>query len=163
MTDARYRLHVIPATGEFEIEGSEEFVEKYWEELQSLINSAPAPSEPQTSASPPAVPAPKPNGQDRLPQTFGEYLNLFSALTGVDQVLVAGHFQQATNSERVFTTKEANDLLKEQSVKVSNASECVRQNVQGKKVFKVTARKYRISQPGEKYIKELLELANLTA
>ena len=162
MTDARYRLRVIPATGEFEIEGTEEFVEKYWDELQSLITSAPR--SPEKEASPPSVVPPlEANGQSALPESFGEHLNRFDKLTDVDKVLVAGHFQQAVSTENVFTTKEANDLLIEQGVRVTNASECVRRNVTGKRVFKVAGRKYRVSQQGDKYIKELLEQAGPSA
>lgn len=164
MAVERYRLRVCPATGEFEIEGSREFVEQYWGELQPLIARTPAVSTAQESPRPSITSTPEPSGGSGLPETFGEYLTLFGKLTGIDQMLVAGHFQQAASSENTFTTGEASGLLTEQGVKLSNPSQAVKGNVDRKTVFRVSKRVFRVSNPaGEERIKELLEESRASA
>ena len=52
-------------------------------------------------------------------------------------------------------TGEANALLTEQGVKVGNPSQCVKQNLTAKRVFKHLGR-YRVSQTGLEYLRQML-------
>ncbi len=159
MAVERYRLRVNPATGEFEIEGSQEFVEKYWDELRPLIARSPVPPDAKDVPLPPVASSSQSNGGGAFPKTFGEYLNQFGKLNGADQMLVAGRFQQATNKDDTFTTNEAGSLLAEQGVKLSNPSQANRANVKGKKTFKVKGRSFRVSPQGTEYIEQLRQQA----
>lgn len=86
------------------------------------------------------------------PSGCGEFR---SDVTDVDKVLIAGAFAQAQNSERVFTTKAAKQLLLDQNIKVSNASENVRRLTQTKRVFVVSDGKFRVSASGAEHLKTL--------
>ncbi len=157
MSGERYRFRVNPTLGEIEIEGTEEFVDRYWNELHSLVARVPVQHDEVEASEPSAAPIPAASQSDGVPETFGEYFNLFEDLSGTDEVLVAGYYHQmAVSEEDVFTTNEANELLKEQRVKVANASQSVQRNLSAKKVFKI-GRAYRVSRQGEEYIRGLLD------
>ena len=70
-------------------------------------------------------------------------------------MLVAGYFAQQRAADNGFTTGEANTLLTEQGVKVGNPSQCVRQNLLAKRVFKHQGR-YRVSQIGLDYLRQMV-------
>ena len=46
--------------------------------------------------------------------------------------------------------------LTEQGIKVGNPSQCVKQSLLAKRVFAVERGRYRISQPGEEYVRRML-------
>lgn len=75
--------------------------------------------------------------------------------TDADRMLVAGYFAQQSGADNGFTTVEANDLLTEEGVKVDNPSQCVKQNLLAKRVFKHQGR-YRVSQIGLDYLRQIL-------
>ncbi|MXY88579.1 MAG: hypothetical protein F4Y92_06960 [Dehalococcoidia bacterium] len=155
MTVERYRVRVNPATGEFEIEGSEEFVEKYWDVLQPLVTREPGPVH-DVASQPPKAPVPEPSGRVTVPESFGEYWSRFGKLTDVDKALVAGHFVQEKSDDDLFSTRELNKLLRGQGVKVSNPSQAVSANLSAKKVFK-EGKGFRVSEEGEERVRELIE------
>ena len=78
--------------------------------------------------------------------------------TDVDRILVAGFFAQQKGADNGFGTGEANTLLTEQGVKVGNPSQCVKQNLLAKRVFKHQGR-YRVSQIGLDYLRQLIGTA----
>ncbi len=91
-----------------------------------------------------------------MPETFGEYLNQFKkGINQEEQMLVAGYYVQRTSDGNSYTTKEANDLLKEQSIKVGNASQAVADSKAAKRVFALKRGKFRVSQPGVDHINSL--------
>jgi hypothetical protein len=77
------------------------------------------------------------------------------AATDVDRVLVAGYFAQQNGADNGFGTGEVNALLAEQGIAVGNPSQCVKQNLLAKRIFKHQGR-YRISQIGLDYLRQLL-------
>lgn len=92
----------------------------------------------------------------QLPAVFGEFFTEFrSDITDVDKILIAGAFAQAQDAERLFTTKAANQLLLDQNIKVTNASENVRRLTQSKRVFVVSDGRFRVSASGAEYLKTL--------
>ena len=153
MDAQRAKLRINLAQREFEVEGSESFVKAYAERLDQLLRRLIE----QPAAAPKAQGSPRPDG-DALPGsgTFGELLqHLPRSSTDVDRILVAGYFAQQRGADNGFATGEANTLLTEQGVKVGNPSQCVKQNLLAKRVFKHQGR-YRISQIGLDYLRQLV-------
>ena len=156
MTEQRARLRINLSQREFEVEGSEAFVEGYAQRFDAwlgrLDNSVEAP---------PAAPAHRVGRAPARPvgpgaESFGELLlRLPRAASDVDRILTAGYFAHQRSADRSFSTGEANALLTEQGVKVGNPSQSVRQNLAAKRVFKHLGR-YRVSQTGLDYLRQML-------
>ena len=151
MDERRARLRINLAQREFEVEGSEGFVQTYAERLDQLLG--------QLTATP-ATEAPAATRQRGVglagASSFGELLQrLPRAATDVDRMLIAGYFAQRDGADNNFGTGDANRLLTEQGVKVGNPSQCVKQNLLAKRVFKHQGR-YRVSQIGLDYLRQLL-------
>ena len=158
-----FRLRANASTREFEIEGSSDFIEKYWPELKGLLSSPVAPEVSEVSeVSEPSVPAVQPvaakqSSTDELPGTFGEFLSSFGDLNGTQQALVAGfYYQKKLSEDNYFSTGDVDRLLKDQAIKLSNPSRSIRLNLEAKRVFK-DGNRYRLTQDGEKEVKSLLE------
>ena len=152
---SRARLKVNLAQREFEVEGTESFVRDWAGRIEALLGRLDeAPADPQAR---PGVEDPEP--APAAPTSFGEWLHhLPRTATDVDRILVAGHFAQARSPDRSFATGEANHLLTEQGVKVGNPSQCVKQNLVAKRVFKLQGR-YRVSQQGIDHLRQLFGAA----
>lgn len=147
------RLRINLAQGEFEVEGSEAFVNAYAERFEALLErlNGAAEGPPPPRAALQGVPVGPP-----APPSFGEVIQkLPRAASDVDRILVAGHFAQIRNPDKSFSTADANALLTEQGIKVGNPSQCVRQNLVAKRVFKHQGR-YRVSQAGVDHLRQLL-------
>ena len=154
MDERRARLRINLAQREFEVEGSESFVKAYAERLDQLLARLTQPS----GIASRAPSAPEGDGLAEA-GTFGELIQrLPRAATDVDRMLVAGYFAQRNGADQGFGTGEANALLTEQGVKVGNPSQCVKQNLLAKRVFKHQGR-YRVSQIGLDYLRQLLGTA----
>ena len=157
MSEQRARLRINLSQREFEVEGSEGFVGAYAERFDAWLASL---SETLESA---AAPQPAPQAlaaslRAAAPaaQSFGELLHqLPRAASDVDRMLTAGYFAYLRSADKSFSTGEANTLLTEQGIKVGNPSQCVRQNLIAKRVFKHLGR-YRVSQSGLDYLRQML-------
>jgi hypothetical protein len=150
--ERRAKLRISLAQREFEVEGSESFVAAYAERFDRLLARLTEPPAAAPGTQPPAGP-----GDGLAPaETFGELLQrLPRSATDVDRILVAGFFAQQKDADNGFATGEANTLLTEQGVKVGNPSQCVKQNLLAKRVFKHQGR-YRVSQIGLDYLRQLV-------
>jgi hypothetical protein len=154
--EERARLRINLAQREFEVEGSETFVRTYASRFETLLKRMDAEGEVDIEPAPPTplqgVPVARPPGTS----TFGELLHhLPRAASDVDRILVAGHYVQGRSNDMSFSTGEANALLTEQGVKVGNPSQCVKQNLIAKRVFKHQGR-YRVSQTGADHLRQML-------
>jgi hypothetical protein len=149
----RAKLRINLAQREFEVEGSETFVRAYAERLDQLLEWLSQ----QTAAAAAPLPPVGPDGDGLAAGgSFGELLQrLPRTATDVDRMLVAGYFAQQSGADNGFATGEANHLLTEQGVKVGNPSQCVKQNLLAKRVFKHQGR-YRVSQIGLDYLRQLV-------
>jgi hypothetical protein len=149
----RAKLRINLAQREFEVEGSENFVRAYAERLDQLLEWLTQ----QTVAAAGSPPPARTDGDGLAAAgTFGELLQcLPRTATDVDRMLVAGYFAQQNGADNGFATGEANHLLTEQGVKVGNPSQCVKQNLLAKRVFKHQGR-YRVSQIGLDYLRQLV-------
>lgn len=152
MAEQPAKLRINLAQREFEVAGSEDFVRDYAARIEALLarlesDHAPPPEHAAKSGDGAVIQAPR---------TFGELMHeLPRAATDVDRILAAGHFVQARSADKSFSTGEANSLLTEQGIKVGNPSQCVKQNLISKRVFKHQGR-YRVSQTGVDYLRQLL-------
>jgi hypothetical protein len=155
VTETRIRIRANRSTGELEVEGPEPRVLEWWEKLWPDISASARSSRPEPVPQR-SVSLPPPSNGDGIPGVFGEFFSEFrSDITDVDKILVAGAFAQGQDAERVFTTKAANQLLLDQNIKVTNASENVRRLTQAKRVFVVSNGKFRVSASGAEYLKTL--------
>ena len=141
------RLRINLAQREFEVAGSEAFVRAYAERFEALLERLDGePAAPPAGGARAAAPA----------DSFGQLVQLLPrGVSDVDRVLVAGQFVQARHADRSFSTGEANALLTEQGIKVGNPSQCVKQNLVARRVFKHQGR-YRVSQGGLDHLRHLL-------
>ena len=157
------RLRVNLAQGEFEVEGSEEFVREYAariEELLARLDELPTiepPAAPVTATdAPPPTPASgaaPAGGEDR---PFGEQLQTLPRnATDVDRMLLAGLHLQRRAADRTFATADANRLLLEHGIKLGNPSQSVKQNLVAKRAFAVQRGRYRVAQGGLGHLEQL--------
>lgn len=157
------RVRIAAPGGEFEVEGPEEFIDRFsdqYEELLERLMAAPAvPASAAPTGSPTANPAinasPQPSG-DTPPPPFGEFVHqLPTDASHTDLILAAGYYVQKTSVEGNFATNEVSTLLQEQGYKLSNPSQSLKNNLSAKKVFKVTGKRWKVSKPGEEHLKSL--------
>lgn len=147
------RIRIDLARREVEIEGDESFVLRYAEQIELLFSrleeetAAPA----STGAPPPERAQPPDLG------SLGSFLHhLPGTATEVDKVLAAGFFLQLTSSDEAFGTAEANKRLAELGIKIGNPSQAVRQSIVAKRAFVVARGRYRVSQGGRSYLRQLM-------
>lgn len=153
----RARIRINLAQREVEIEGSESFVERHTGRLELWLerfDAEPAPADSAPGAGD-AEAAPRPERVDL--GAFGEFFHhLPKSATEVDKVLAAGFYLQQHATDQTFTTAEANKRLLEHGHKVGNPSQCVRQSLMAKRLFMVSRGRYRISDTGRQYLRQLM-------
>ncbi len=153
---AEGRIRISLASGELEVEGTLEFVDKYEKSIKDMLRrleEEPIPVRKPREVGARAVSA---AGSDDIGD-FGEVLHgLPKSATGADQMLVAGWFAQKASTDNAFTTADGNKLLVGQAVKLSNPSQAMRGNLAAKRVFKVSGDRWRISKQGDEHLKTLL-------
>lgn len=160
MDQPRARLRINLAQREFEVEGSESFVEGFAERFRELLDglenvSLPLP-QPAVANTAPAVESRAADAASAL-GSFGEFImRLPSNSTDVDKMLAAGYFVQQQSPDDAFGTADANKRLTEQGIKLGNPSQCVKQSLMAKRVFMISKGRYRVSQPGRAYLRQLL-------
>lgn len=152
------KVRISLGSGELEVEGTEAFVAQYEDDIRLLL----------TKLKEDKVAFRSHQGADVQPSRrsttgpihdgseFGEVLHaLPKSATGSDQILVAGSFVARSATDQTFSTTEANKLLIEQGIKLSNPSQSLKNNLVAKRVFKVGSR-FRVSQTGEQHIRGLV-------
>ena len=149
--ESRARVRLDLGQRAFEVEGSEDFVRELVERLEEALQvygvADPAPLEPVavTSAESPSL------------GSFGEFVQkLPSSATEVDRMLAAGYWAQRQSVDDAFATADANRRLVEQGIKLGNPSQCVRQSLIAKRVFAVQRGRFRVSQVGRQYLRQLM-------
>jgi len=154
---------------EFEIEGSETFINSYFAKIESFLEIL--------KTAPPITPEPKAHhkekdgaeaktakattfhkgNSDSVPETFGEYYHEMPKKSKeADKILLAGHFIQSKSDDNLFSTREANASLLEQGVKLSNPTVFVGQCEKAKHIIKISKGIFRVSKTGLEHIGELL-------
>lgn len=167
------RVKIVLHGGEFEIEGSEAFVNSYADTIASLseiLKNAPSSSsttegkesnlnpgkqftifDPDAPASPPdTVPL-------ASPDSFGElYYKAPKSTSKSDVVLLASFFVQSHNGEGTFTTREVNKLLRDHGIDMTNTAHFNKLNQDYKKVFKMRQGQYKVSEEGVEHLRSIL-------
>jgi hypothetical protein len=158
--DNPVRIRINLSTKEFEVEGPEQFVKEYSDIIENMLLAL---SSPKVSVEERAVLTDDLNLQpatekNEIPELFGEYFHLFPKdITDVERILIAGYFIQLKSEDKSFKTKEANELLLEQGIKVSNPADCVAKNKKVKRVYNLKTGIFKVSQTGIEHINNLLE------
>ncbi len=159
----RARIRINLSQHEFEVEGSEAFVQRYAARLEDLLArlgaGAPPAEVPAGGRAPAPIPAPAPEGGTGRPAlpVFGEFIHhLPTDATEVDKMLAAGLWVQLHGPERSFATAEASRRLAEHGIRIGNPSQCVRQNIQARRVFVVRKGRYRVSDVGVEHLRRLM-------
>jgi hypothetical protein len=155
----RSRVRINLAQAEVEVEGSEAFIAGFRPQLEALLERVAAVQ--ATQREKPAVPAtaspvsPVAPPRVELPP-FGEYLHFLpQSATEVDRMLAAGFYLQQLAADDSFATGDANKRLAEHGIKIGNASQCVRQSLAARRVFAVARGRFRVSQQGRSYLRQL--------
>lgn len=162
--DARLRISL--SAGEFEVEGSAEFVQGYDDLVRQILEKLPDSAlrtvelVKQTAGDAQAHPedvSGKASGDDVLPE-FGEAIHrLPRDASGTDQILVAAFYASKRSPESLFATVDASKLLVDQGIKLSNPSQSLKNNLVGKKVFK-SGKHFKLSREGIDKVRSLLGL-----
>lgn len=152
------RICVTVGNTQLDLEGPEPFISNYAEPLNRMLDRLA--SDATTSIdTPPTTETGATPGDESGPEDleFGEALQMLRSATGTDQILLAGKFVQDASEDRTFETRDANQLLIDQSIKLANASNSMKRNLTGKRVFKVGG-KFRVSRTGEEHLASLLDV-----
>src|ERR1051325_5401012 len=153
MSDNIIKVRANRSVGELSIEGASADVAEWWSRLWPEIGGGATFTGAAATVRQAAVMR---ANQEELPEVFGEFYTGFrSDISDIDKTLIAAAFVQARDAERSFTTKAANQLLMDQNIKVSNPSEAVRRLTQSKKVFVVSAGRFRVSATGYAHLDSL--------
>ena len=135
----------------FEVEGSESFVRELVDRLEAVLQVESGGE--SSSADPPPVTTVTTPGLG----SFGEFVQrLPDSATEVDRMLAAGFWVQRQSVDDAFATADANRRLVEQGIKLGNPSQCVRQSLTAKRVFAVQRGRFRVSQAGRQYLRQLM-------
>lgn len=165
---AKFKLNL--KSGEVEIEGSEAFVERQIEQLESLVEAlglranistdeqAGSEAAPSNSDFPPTTDSP--NKEDPPPASFGEWLHSFRTdINDLDKALITARYVQSQSAQNDFKTSEVNKSLKEHGIKLSNPSSSLNRLGEKKLMFqtrKVGSLKFmRVSTDGQKHLESL--------
>ncbi len=144
------KLRVNLQAGEFEVEGSEAFVERYSARIEALLRRLGRPTTNMDAVEAMAI------GPDDEPLPFGSWLQrLPRTATDVDRMLLAGWRLQEATAENWFATADANRLLIEHGIKLGNPSQSVKQNLIAKRAFLVQRGRYRVAQDGVRHLEQL--------
>lgn len=156
------RIHINLSSGELDIRGSEEFVSQYADYIEDLLQRLRTEPIPAATPVPPAPASPDQAlteaGKAGQPSSglepFGEALHSIASKSGTDQILLAGYYASQASSDGTFATAEANKLLIEQGIKLSNASQSLKNVLAAKRVFKVGSR-YKVARSGIDFLKSM--------
>ena len=126
--ESKARIRIALNGGEFEIEGSEDFVNSYADTIKGftkILKESPAMTSEQdtsttagkqTSIFDQSEPVSRDQNGKLAVASFGElYYKAPKSTSKTDIVLLASYFIQSKNEEGTFTTQEVNKLLREQS------------------------------------------------
>ena len=158
------KIRISLTTREVEFEGDlqlikENFGEHIEDYLKTLRKDTPKNSETKRNPSSQehAPKSPEPNSDSSsIPDNFGEFFSRYpKSLSNVDKILLASYYIQNTTEGKSFTVKDAEDILIDQGVSLSNAGVFNKSNISTKRVFKLSGKNFRISDTGVEYIKTL--------
>jgi NACalpha-BTF3-like transcription factor len=162
------RVKINLKSGELEISGSEQFVEKQIEKLDEIValmnfketQTADEEAEEKIEEALASADDATKNKSLDIPTSIGEWLHSFKDdLADMDKVLAVGYYMQKSSPENDFKTSQVTKALKEHGYNLSNPTMSLNYLSEKKLVFqnrKVGVLKFmRVSADGEKYLKTL--------
>ena len=160
--EQKSRIRINLNTREFEVEGSEKFIEKYNETIDAYLSqikketsSKNSPESFQKQDSSTSVIISNVISSD-LPESFGEYFVRFPKdIKDVDKALIAGYFAQTKSADNTFSTREVSSLLIDQGVSLTNTAQSIKINVGSKRIFRHEG-KFRVSAIGIDYVSKVI-------
>ena len=148
------RVRVSVSTGELEVEGSQDFVQTFQSALDDLVGLIKRMPPSATTAAKPSGEASNGSAAKNV-ESFPEALQAMpNTASGSDQILLAGYYVAQSKADGLFSTGEANSLLQEQGIKLSNPSQSLRNALTAKRVFK-QGKSFKLSRAGEEHLKNL--------
>lgn len=165
---AKFKINL--NSGEVDISGSEEFVERQIEKLADLVEALglsvgsganeDAEDQDQSSRSDKVGVAASKQGSDAPAGTFGEWLHSFkSEINDLDKALITARFVQSLSPENDFKTSEVNKSLKEHGIRLANPSSSLKRLADKKLMFQTrkvgSLRFMRVSVDGQKHLETL--------
>ncbi len=168
--ESKARIRIAVNGGEFEIEGSEDFINSYADTIKrftKILKEAPSMAQIEQEGGSAGKqfsifdtsPDPMPRDQNGklAAASFGElYYKAPKSISKTDIVLLASYFVQSKNDEGTFSTQEVNKLLREHGIDLTNTSHFNKLNQDYKKVFKMKQGKYKVSEEGVEHLKTIL-------
>lgn len=155
-------------TGEIEISGSEQFVERRIAQLEDIIKlsnvtpKSPAPDLrlPEQVAVAATSNSEETNGGGEMPASFGEWLHGFKdSANDIQKALITARYVQYQSQSNDFKTAEVNKSLKDHGIRLSNPSQSLKQLVAKKYIFQTrkvgTLKFMRVSTDGQKHLDSL--------
>jgi NACalpha-BTF3-like transcription factor len=162
------RVKINLKSGEIEISGDEQFVEKQIEKLDEIValmnlkdvNNTDEEAKEKIEEALANVDDTTKNKSLDIPTSIGEWLHSFKDdFTDLDKVLAVGYYLQKSSPENDFKTSQVTKALKEHGYNLSNPTMSLNYLSDKKLVFlnrKVGVLKFmRVSADGEKYLKSL--------
>ena len=152
------RIRLCIGTHELELEGPEQFISEHKALITDMLSSR-SRHPVGDGASREAEASPDHPMLSLSSLEFGEALFMLrDDASGTDKILLAGKFAQVMSDNNTFDTREANQLLLGQGVKLANPSQSLKNNLKAKRAFKFEGR-YRMSRDGESHIESLISSA----
>jgi len=160
MDEPSVRIKLSVGSTELEVEGPESFVKPYADKVGAALEAILAQAPAAAVAEAPGVGAPA-TADTEVPASFGEcYGRVARDALQRDKILAAAYWVQSNSAHGAFATQEASELLREQGVKLGNASDCVKQNVREGRTFKHGKGTYRLTETGAEEARKLLGLTS---
>ena len=161
--NAKIRFNL--STLEFEIEGSEEFVNAYADKIGEFLELLKKKSDEipvvmsghngslaesiQEGSGRPEEEIQQKSALGPVPETFGEfYLRAAKNINDIDKVLLGGYFIQHKNDKNIFSTREVSVVLKENGIYLKNPSHSIKLNLDARRIFSVKKGCFRVSEEG---------------
>ena len=154
------RIKLNLRNGEIEIEGSEAFVEKQIENLETLLELIRTNKGATLNLDEGGDTGGEGTGtsdDNGIPSTFGEWMHLFKTdLNDLDKALITARYVQHESQSNDFKTAEINKSLKDHGIKLANPSATLKRLISKKYLFqtrKIGKLIYmRLSVDGQKYL-----------
>ena len=153
------RVRLSNGTHEVELEGSEEFIDEHLPVVARMLEQLPSGATTRNDSQLEAADSAIPHAPSIGDLEFGEALFMLpDSASGTDKILLAGKFAQTMSDTNTFDTREANQLLLGQGIRLANPSQSLKNNLKAKRVFKFEG-KYRVSRDGEGHLESLITQA----
>lgn len=155
------RIKVNFSTGEFEVAGTEAFIEQklnwleqFIPDLQQAVHSH------QLTA---GAPIQNVVTSEDIPSTENQSIKSFLGQLPEDtrqgDYLLAAAFYLADNShDDTFGTREASAVLKSINIEVTNPSQYIKNNINSGRLLEVGKRRFQFTDKGKKHIQKILRM-----